>query len=208
MTIGYCINIAILILSFVFSLIIIKKFVKAKTKLKRIFFSVLIMVLITSVISFFTVSIENLICKFDTAESAFHFNHSEEIIDIVDGDSSCMVIYEKNKNTIGIYYLYKSDTNYRIPNIISSKRVKNILNTDITFNVAKVIGTNDYYINGLALSNENIDYISNNKNGHIKKFAIASNVNNKQRFFIYDYIGDYETNDYYLIINDEIIDVY
>lgn len=207
MTIGYYIGIAVFLLSFVFSLIITKKFVKAKNKFKRIFFSVLVMVLVTSVMSFFTVSIENLICKFDTAESAFHFNHSEEIIDTVEGQSSCMVIYEKNENTIGIYYLYKSDTNYRIPNIISSKRVKNTLNTDITFNVAKVIGTNDYYINGLTLSNENIDYISNNKNGHIKKFAIASNVSNQQRFFIYDYIDDYETNDYYLIINDEIIDV-
>ena len=203
MLIGYYIGIVVFILSFAISLIIIKKFVKAKTKFKRIILSVLIMVLITSVMTFFTVYIENFICKFDTAESAFHFNHSEEIIDTVEGHSSCMVIYKKNNNTIGIYYLYKSDTAYKIPNIISSKRVKNIVNSNITFNVVKVIGTNDYYIDGLTSSNENIDYISNDKNGHINKFAFEINVNNKKTFFIYDYIGNYETDNYYLIINDE-----
>lgn len=207
MTVGYYISIAVLILSFILSLIITKKFVKAKTKFKRIVSSMLIMVLITSVMTFFTVSIENLLCRFDTAESAFHFNHSEEIIDIVEGDSSCMVIYKKNKNTIGVYYLNKSDANYKIPNVVSSKRVKSTIDTDITFNVDRVIGTNDYYINGLTLLNENIDYISNNKNDRIKKFTIESNVNNEKTFFIYNYIGDYEKNDYYLIINDEIIDV-
>ena len=93
MTVGYYIGIAVLLLSFIISLIIIKKFVKAKTKFKRIVSSMFIMVLITSVMTFFTVSIENLLCRFDTAESAFHFNHSEEIIDIVEGDASCMVIY-------------------------------------------------------------------------------------------------------------------
>lgn len=207
MTVGYYIGIAVLVLSFIISLIVIKKFVKAKTKFKRIVFSMLIMVLITSVMTFFTVSIENLLCRFDTAESAFHFNHSEEIIDIVEGDSSCMVIYKENKNTISAYYLYKSDANYKIPNVISSKRVKNTIDTNIVLNVDRVIGTNDYYINGLTLSNDNIDYISNNKNDHIKKFAIESNVNNEKTFFIYNYIGDYEKNNYSLIINGEIIDV-
>lgn len=207
MTVGYYIGIAVLLLSFIISLIIIKKFVKAKTKFKRIVSSMLIMVLITSVMTFFTVSIENLLCRFDTAESAFHFNHSEEIIDIVEGDASCMVIYKKNKNTISAYYLYKSDTNYKIPNVISSKRVKNTLDSNIVFNVDRVVGTNDYYINGLTLLDENIDYISNDKNDHIKKFAIESNVNNEKTFFIYNYIGDYEKNNYSLIINGEIIDV-
>ena len=36
MTVGYYIGIAVLLLSFIISLIIIKKFVKAKTKFKRI----------------------------------------------------------------------------------------------------------------------------------------------------------------------------
>ena len=207
MTIGYYIGIAVLILSFIISLIVIKKIVKAKTKFIRIVFSMLIMVLITSVMTFFTVSIENLLCRFDTAERAFHFNHLEEIIDIVEGDSYCMVIYKKNKNTISVYYLYKSDADYKIPNVISSKRVKNTLDSDIVFNVDRVIGTNDYYINGLTSLNENIDYISNNKNDRIKKFEIESNANNEKTFFIYNYIGDYEKNNYYLMINDERIDV-
>lgn len=85
--------------------------------------------------------------------------------------------------------------------------MKNTLDTNIVLNVDRVIGTNDYYINGLTLSNDSIDYISNGKNDHIKKFAIESDVNNEKTFFIYNYIGDYEKNNYSLIIDGEIIDV-
>lgn len=207
MIIGYYIGIAVLILSFVFSLIITKKFVKAKTQFIRIVFSMLIMVLTTSVMTVVTVSVENLFCRFDTAESAFHFNHSQEIIDIAEGDSSCMVIYKKNNHTIGVYYLYKSDTNYKISNVISSKRVKSIPNKNISFSVNQVVGTNDYYINGFTLLKENIVCKSNQKNDSVNKLTVDSNINNEKTFFIYDYIGDYEANDCYLMINDEKIDI-
>ncbi|MDE6752621.1 MAG: hypothetical protein K2J59_07635, partial [Eubacterium sp.] len=108
MAIGEILGIVVLLLSFIISLIIIRKFVKAKTKFKRIVFSMLIFLVITAVMSSLFVLSVNFICKFDTAESAFKFNHSEEIIDIVDGESSCMVVYKKQKNINGLYYLNKS----------------------------------------------------------------------------------------------------
>lgn len=207
MAIGKILGIAILLLSFVISILIIRKFVRAKTKFKRIVFSILIFIVTTAIMTSFSVTMENLICKFDTAERAFKFNHSEEIIDIVDGESSCMVIYTMNKSTIGVYYLYKSDTNFKIPNFFSSKKVKNILNTNIGFSVDRVLGTNDYYIHGLTTLSESNNYISNDKGDSFGKFILASNVNNVKTFFVYDYIGNYETDDYCLVLNDKRIDI-
>lgn len=207
MIIGNFLGIVVLLLSLIISFLIIKKIVKAKNKFIRIVFSVLIFLVITAVMSSLFVSSVNFICKFDTAESAFRFNHSEEIVDIVDGKSSCMVIYKKNKNTMSVYYLYKSDTNYKIPHFFSSRTVKNILNTNIGLSVDRVIQTDDHYIHGLAILNESNDYISNNKNDSFGKFILVSNMNNVKTIFIYDYIDNYETDDYYLIINDEKINI-
>ena len=92
MAIGEIISIVVFLLSFVISVLIIRKYIRAKTKFKRIFFSILIFIVTTAIMTSFSVTMENLICKFDTAERAFKFNHSEEIIDIVDGESSCMII--------------------------------------------------------------------------------------------------------------------
>ena len=203
MVIGKFLGIVVLLLSLIISFLIIKKIVKAKNKFIRIVFSVLIFLIITAVMSSFSVTMENLICKFDTAESAFRFNHSEEIVDIVDGKSSCMVIYKKNKNTMSVYYLYKSDTNYKIPHSFSSRTVKSILNTNIGLSVDRVLGTDDYYIHGLTTLSESNNYISNDKGNRFGKSILASNVNNVKTFFVYDYIDNYETDDYYLIINDE-----
>ncbi len=207
MVIGKFLGIVVLLLSLIISFLIIKKIVKAKNKFIRIVFSVLIFLVITAVMSSLFVSSVNFICKFDTAESAFRFNHSEEIVDIVDGKSSCMVIYKKNKNTMSVYYLYKSDANYKIPHSFSSRTVKNILNTNIGLSVDRVIQTGDHYIHGLAILNESNDYISNNKNDSFGKFILVSNMNNVKTIFIYDYIDNYETDDYYLIINDEKINI-
>lgn len=207
MIIGKFLGIVVLLLSLIISFLIIKKIVKAKNKFIRIVFSVLIFLVITAVMSSLFVSSVNFICKFDTAESAFRFNHSEEIVDIVDGKSSCMVIYKKNKNTMSVYYLYKSDTNYKIPHFFSSRTVKNILNTNIGLSVDRVIQTSDHYVHGLAILNESNDYISNNKNDSFGEFILVSNMNNVKTIFIYDYIDNYETDDYYLIINDEKINI-
>ena len=207
MTIGEILGIFVLLLSFLLSFIIIKKFVKAKTKFLRIIISVLTFLLAIAIMSSLLILTVKLICKFDTAESAFRFNHSEEIIDIVDGEDSCMVIYKENKSTIGIYYLYKSDANYKIPNSFSFKTVKSIRNANIGFSVDRVIGTDDYYIHGLTLLSESNLYILNNKNDSFGKFITVSNINNVKKFFVYDCIDNYETDDYYLIINDEKINI-
>lgn len=207
MSIGSIIGIAVFILSFFISAIIIKKYVRAKTKFKRIVLSTFTFVFITVVMSFFSVTMENLVLKFDNPEKAFHFNHSEEIIDIVNGESSCMVIYKENKNTTGVYYLYKSNTGYKTLRFFSSKEIKNVLNTDIGISIDRVLGTDDYYVHGLSALSENNVCISNEKKDTFGKFLLESDINSIKTFLVYDYLDNYETDNYSLIINDEEINI-
>ena len=175
MSIGSIIGIAVFILSFFISAIIIKKYVRAKTKFKRIVLSTFTFVFITVVMSFFSVTMENLVLKFDNPEKAFHFNHSEEIIDIVNGESS--------------------------------KEIKNVLNTDIGISIDRVLGTDDYYVHGLSALSENNVCISNEKKDTFGKFLLESDINSIKTFLVYDYLDNYETDNYSLIINDEEINI-
>lgn len=206
MAIGKILGIVVLLLSFIISLIIIRKFVRTKTKFKRIVFSILIFIVITAVMSSFSVTMENLICKFDTAESAFKFNHSEEIINIVDGESSCMIIYKKQKNVNGIYYLNKSEKGYKFPHSFISQEIDFIVFDNCTISISKIRGTNDYYVFGSTFPAKTEPTVIDNNGRSVQKNIVQSFDGNIITAF-YDYIDNYETDDYYLIINDEKINI-
>ena len=67
----------------------------------------------------------NHIAKFKTPESAFKFSHSEEIVDVVEGQESCMIIYKTNNHNLGQDFILKSGDRYEILRSFSFKRVSN-----------------------------------------------------------------------------------
>lgn len=206
MAIGEIISIVVFLLSFVISVLIIRKYIRAKTQFKRIVFSILIFIVTTAIMTSFSVTMENLICKFDTAERAFKFNHSEEIIDIVDGESSCMIIYKKQKNVNGMYYLNKSEKGYKLPHSFISRRIGSIVVDNCSISVFKINGTNDYYIFGSTFPTKNEPTVIDHNGESIQKNTVQSFDGNTYTAF-YDYIGNYETDDYCLVLNDKRIDI-
>lgn len=202
MQIGNFIGVSVIVLSLIIPILLVNKFVKTRTK--KIFLSIFISLLTLIIMSSSSVSIENLIFKFDTPESVFYFNHSKEIIDVIEGNSSTMIVYKENKNTTGLYFAKKTDKGYKLPNIlITSKRIKNIFYENGVLSIYNVIGTDDYYISGFATLIKENSNILNDDNEIVK--GIVTDVNNLKQISFHDYIGNYETDDYYLIINDEKI---
>lgn len=65
----------------------------------------------------------NLITDFKTPQSIFKFNHTEEIVDVVEGDESCMVVFRKDKNSYGQDYYLKSGDEYKSPYIFQQKKL-------------------------------------------------------------------------------------
>lgn len=199
------INVIVMILLFFITALIVNKITKTK-KLKILLFIIIILSL-TIVTSLSTTSLINYLSNFDTPKNAFDFTHSEKIVDIIQGDESCMIIYKTDDNVLSWDYILKSDNKYKIPYDFISKQVFQSLSKKGNFNVYNVKGTNDYYIIGIIVTeNDNLTIVNNN-NINVN-YIIANEIivdNKKQKtIYLYDTINK-SINDYYLIINDEKI---
>lgn len=196
------INTVALLFSIVISLIVANKFAKTKTqKFCLILVVFLVLGLITSSAS---IRISNYFISFDDPESVYHLSHSEEIVDMVYGDDSCMIVFSKGKNKYEMYYVPKSEKGYKIPKSFSTKIVDNYFVDNGSFNVYNVSGTNDYYIVGMIIASEAPATIVNSDNKKVKYMIIDSNGLDTKTISIYDYINDF-TDDYYIMLDDEKI---
>ena len=150
----------------------------------------------------------NHIAKFKTPESAFKFSHSEEIVDVVEGQESCMIIYKTNNYNLGQDFILKSGDRYEILRSFSFKRVSNTVAAKGGIDVYNVKKTKDYYITGLLIeTDEDSLAVFNNKNEGVKNFVISDleTGNGKvKHIFLYDTVYG-SIDDYCLIINGEKI---
>lgn len=199
------INALIIILLFFITALIVNRITKTK-KLKILLFIVIILSL-TIITSLSTTSLINHFSNFKTPENAFNFTHSEKIVDIIQGDESCMIIYKTDDNVLSWDFVLKSENKYKIPYDFTSKQVLQSLSKKGNFSIYNVKGTNDYYITGIIVTESDNLTIVNSDNININ-YIIANEIivdNKKQKtIYIYDTIKK-SINDYYLIINDEKI---
>ena len=199
------INTLIIILLVFITALIVNKITKTK-KLKILLFIVIILSL-TIITSLSTTSLINHFSNFKTPENAFNFTHSEKIVDIIQGDESCMIIYKTDDNVLSWDFVLKSENKYKIPYDFTSKQVLQSLSKKGNFSIYNVKGTNDYYITGIIVTESDNLTIVNSDNININ-YIIANEIivdNKKQKtIYIYDTINK-SINDYYLIINDEKI---
>lgn len=199
------INALIIILLFFITALIVNRITKTK-KLKILLFIVIILSL-TIITSLSTTSLINHFSNFKTPENAFNFTHSEKIVDIIQGDESCMIIYKTDDNVLSWDFVLKSENKYKIPYDFTSKQVLQSLSKKGNFSIYNVKGTNDYYITGIIVTESDNLTIVNSDNININ-YIIANEIivdNKKQKtIYIYDTINK-SINDYYLIINDEKI---
>lgn len=86
---------------------------KIRKKGIRFVVSVMLFFISAMVVSYGCTAFINLITDFKTPQSIFKFNHTEEIVDVVEGDESCMVVFRKDKNSYGQDYYLKSGDEYK-----------------------------------------------------------------------------------------------
>ena len=81
---------------------------KIRNKGIRFVVSVMLFFISVIVVSYGCTAFINLITDFKTPQSIFKFNHTEEIVDVVEGQESCMIIYKTNNHNIGQDFILKS----------------------------------------------------------------------------------------------------
>lgn len=195
--------IVFMIISFL-TIFIVNKTTKIK-KQKIILFVVILSFLII-IISLIETPLINYFTNFKTPEKAFNFVYDEEIIDIVEGEESCMIVYKEDNNNFGQDYILKSEKEYKILNNFSLKKVANTIDEKGSFNIFNINGTNDYYIIGLISTYEESLNIISNDNKKIQYIVIneliTADGKKVKTVFLYGIINNF-TDDYYLMINDK-----
>ena len=152
----------------------------------------------------------NHIAKFKTPESIFKFTHTEELVGVIEGEESCMVVFRKDKNSYGIDYYLKSDNEYQLPRSFSTKEVASSVGKYGFLSVDNVKGTNDYYFAGnVNVENDGNLTVVGNDNEELEYITIGHEhiVYDGKRITstsLYGTFNDF-SDDYCLTVNGEKI---
>ncbi|MDR2600824.1 MAG: hypothetical protein LBC73_11190 [Oscillospiraceae bacterium] len=148
------------------------------------------------------IPVENLFVTFDTPEDVAKYYARGEIIGSVDGKESTLLILFNSQESSGSHIVIpRTQNGYKIPSIFTVKNTQWQAATFGTFQISSVLGTNDYYIVGIIISEEEMT-IRDNDDNLVKTIAIWIPTSNIFYISFYAYIESL-SDDYYLIIGDE-----
>lgn len=183
---------------------------KIRKKGIRFVVSVMLFFISAMVVSYGCTAFLNLITDFKTPQSIFKFNHTEEIVDVVEGDESCMVVFRKDKNSYGQDYYLKSGDEYKFTYSFQTKKVASSTGKYGICSIDNVRRTNDYYVVGGATieDGKNLN-VTGNDNQVFQYTAVGDTLvlpNGKKQkdILFYSTFNDF-SDDYCLIINGEKI---
>lgn len=152
----------------------------------------------------------NHIAKFKTPESIFKFTHTEELVGVVEGDESCMIVFRKDKNSYGQDYYLKSGDEYKFTYSFQTKKVASSVGKYGICNIDNVRRTNDYYVVGdISVEGGKSLTVTGNDNQVFQYTAIGDtlvlgNEKKQKDILFYSTFNDF-SDDYCLIINGEKI---
>ena len=152
----------------------------------------------------------NQIAKFKTPESIFKFTHTEELVGVVEGDESCMIVFRKDKNSYGQDYYLKSGDEYQLTRSFSTKEVASSVGKYGSCSIDNVRKTNDYYVVGVAIIEDGKSLtVAGNDNQVFQYTAIGDTLvlpNGKKQkdILFYSTFNDF-SDDYCLTVNGEKI---
>lgn len=183
---------------------------KIRKKGIRFVVSVMLFFISAMVVSYGCTAFINLITDFKTPQSIFKFNHTEEIVDVVEGDESCMVVFRKDKNSYGQDYYLKSGDEYKFTYSFQTKKVASSTGKYGICSIDNVRRTNDYYVVGGATIEDGKSLtVTGNDNQVFQYTAVGDTLvlpNGKKQkdILFYSTFNDF-SDDYCLIINGEKI---
>ena len=189
-----------LLLFIVFSFIFIKAN-KFRTNNKKVINILLVIAFFVSVSFSNILPVENLFITFKTPESVFEYILSGEILDVVHGNNSSMVIYS-NGNARSRITIPKTENGYKISNGFDEKRIFHKFDEDGDFKVYNIRGTSDYYISAIVVSTENEINIFDSNREEVNHYIEIIPQTSTKIIRINHFVEGF-TNDYYLLINDK-----
>ncbi|MFR8011644.1 MAG: hypothetical protein ACLU8W_07800 [Clostridia bacterium] len=162
--------------------------------------SVVLCAVLVSVSGMFPV--ENLFITYQSPERAFHYFQSEKIKEIIDGQESCLVIYNDGNSTYGYNIIPKTERGYKIPSYFEMEKVSHKFDKQAALDIYNAQGTQDYYVVGTVHQK---DFDSNISVCNPAKEKIDTDIIRIENTnFICFWLPNF-SNGYYLRINGEEI---
>jgi len=168
-------------------------------KKKRVLVIVLILcMLLSTVSSLFPV--ENVLIRFETPQEAHNYFRPGNIVNVVYGNGSSLVIYSTAPNSHSVVIFPRDRGGYVLPSLFSVRRIiQGQAGTpdSVLFNVYSVIGTDDYFITGLIILETDIAYIvdSNGNNVDFESIRMSDFL-----IVIYFFVESF-SHDFYFLVN-------
>lgn len=191
---------AILRIFFVCALFVVivytlKKFSSNKNKKGIIVFFLVLCIILGEVFSLFP--IENFFITFKSPQSAFKYYCSGEIVDIIQGDDSCMVVYSTGGNSYSHTIMPKNENGYKISSFLNTKKSISQFNSNGTYAVYNSSKTDDYYFDGMTNSLRNS--ILNNNFEADENTVVIFGLNDEP-IFIFALV--YDVQDKYIMLSN------
>lgn len=180
--------IIIRLLILIFAVVIYKSLIKKRTKKTLLILCIIVLAVIS-------LPFENLLFRFDTPEKLFNYSQNGQIVDVVHGEDSCMVYYEKNQGTYSRVIFRKKDNSYKMIFQTDISTVYDRFDSSGSFKIYHIKDTDDYYVSATCFVGAD----------EIKVIG-SSNVDTDFRQiegtnFIYGYINSFN-DDCYLSVGD------
>ena len=202
------ISVSLFMMALFISALVAEKAVKKRKGKIPVAFAVFVCLMIVFFAAYTPVI--NHIAKFKTPESIFKFTHTEELVGVVEGDESCMIVFRKDKNSYGQDYYLKSGDEYQLTRSFSTKEVASSVGKYGSCSIDNVRRTNDYYVVGGAIIEDGKNLtVTGNDNQVFQYTAVGDTLvlpNGKKQkdILFYSTFNDF-SDDYCLIINGEKI---
>lgn len=162
----------------------------------------MIAVVLTTISGF--IPIENAFITFSSPQSAYQYNHSENIELIVNGEKTDFIIGLKGDTDV-YTIVPKSDDGWKLGMGFDTKRIAQVLSGGVSVYVYQYKDSDDYYITVLD-TNGGPTEITDNKNSKFQYLSQFNSILNKDFYTYYAYVNHYD-DQYRLTVNGKAIRV-
>ena len=134
--------------------------------------------------------VENLMMSFRSPEDVFSYMESGEVLDVLEGDASCAVIYADGRHMDGNLLVPKASDGYRLPGYFSAHRIFHRFDREGIFDIYRVAGTEDYYPFGTVVTKSLEGQITNAFGSPLRCIAAEIGDGETETLYLYAFAPD------------------
>ena len=133
---------------------------------------------------------ENLVMSFRSPEDVFSYMESGKVLDVLEGDASCAVIYADGRYMAGNLIAAKAADGYHLPGYFSARRIFHRSDREGTFDIYRMAGTEDYYLFGTVVTKSPELRIADASGSPLRCIAAEMGDGETETLYLYAFAAD------------------